>query len=86
MIQSRAVEKMAEAHRMDLMASAQDRRVARQAHQALPMAHAGKARQHSATGLPVSGGRAVCRPFGPKLGQWLIQAGTRMGGASISTS
>ena len=42
--------------------------------------------QRSAAGLPVAGGRAVRRTLAPRVGAWLIDFGTRLGGASIRTS
>jgi hypothetical protein len=45
------------------------------------------ATQRSATGLPVAGGRTVrrSRPIGERVGSWLTEAGTRLGG-SLSAS
>jgi hypothetical protein len=40
----------------------------------------------SATGLPVTGGRAVRRAVAGHVGDWLIRAGTRLEGGSIRTS
>ena len=87
MIQSWAVEKMADAHRHDLMASADAHRAA----SGTSRRHAAEApsvmaSRHSITGLPVSGDRVARRPMGQRVGHWLIQAGTRLGGASISPS
>ena len=42
--------------------------------------------QRSAAGLPVTGGRAVHRAVAPRLGAWLIEFGTKLGGATIRTS
>ncbi|HEY5385230.1 MAG TPA: hypothetical protein VIJ56_08330 [Acidimicrobiales bacterium] len=44
------------------------------------------AMQRSATGLPVPGGRAVHRAVAPRIGAWLIEFGTKLGGATIRTS
>ncbi|HEX4433573.1 MAG TPA: hypothetical protein VH012_02010 [Acidimicrobiales bacterium] len=82
MIQTRAVQSQAEAHRQDLMAAGGHRRGSRRtvtADQAATM-------QRSATGLPVPGGRAVHRAMAPRLGAWLIEFGTKLGGATIRTS
>jgi len=42
--------------------------------------------QRSVTGIPVTGGRAVHRAVAPRLGAWLIEFGTKLGGATIRTS
>jgi hypothetical protein len=81
MIQARAVQSQAVAHQRDLMASAGPRRVRRG-----EVAHDAAAMQRSATGLPVPGGRAVHRAVAPRLGAWLIEFGTKLGGATIRTS
>jgi hypothetical protein len=82
MIQSRAAQSQADAHRRDLMASAGPRRTGRGG----VAAHATAATQRSATGFPVPGGRAVHRAVAPRLGAWLIEFGTKLGGATIRTS
>ncbi len=82
MIQTRAVQSQADAHRRDLMASAGPRR----ARGAEVTAHETASVQRSATGLPVPGGRAVHRAVAPRLGAWLIEFGTKLGGATIRTS
>ncbi len=83
MIQTRAVQSQADAHRRDLMASAglaAERAAGRRCRvEAATM-------QRSATGLPVPGGRAVHRAVAPRLGAWLIEFGTKLGGATIRTS
>ena len=81
MIQTRAVQSQADAHRRDLMATAGPRRTRRRQaqRQAATM-------QRSATGHPVPGGRAVHRAVAPRLGAWLIECGTKLGGAKIRTS
>ena len=82
MIQTKAVQSQAEAHQRDLMASAGPRRVARRT-----AATAGvRATQRSATGLPVTGGRAVRRGVAPRVGAWFIEFGTKLGGTTIRTS
>ncbi len=82
MIQTRAVQSQADAHRRDLVASAGTRR---RGHG--ESADGGvAAMQRSATGLPVPGGRAVHRAVAPRLGAWLIQFGTKLGGTTIRTS
>jgi hypothetical protein len=83
MIHTRAVQSQAEAHRRDLLASAGSHRLARGDVQEFG---APKAMQRSAAGLPVTGGRAVHRAVAPRLGAWLIEFGTRLGGATVRTS
>ncbi len=83
MIQTNAVQSQADAHRRDLMASAGPRRKGGP-RGAVPAPVAST--QRSATGLPVSGGRAVRRAVAPRLGAWLIEFGTKLGGATIRTS
>ena len=82
MIQTQAVQSLADAHRRDLMASASARRAVRSQ---VATSEAG-AVQRSAPGLPVTGGRAVHRAVAPRLGAWLIDFGTKLGGATIRTS
>ena len=82
MIQSSAVQSQADAHRRELMASAGSRRASRLTVQTSDVTAA----QRSATGLPVTGGRAVRRAVAPRLGAWLIEFGTKLGGATIRTS
>lgn len=82
MIQTRAVQSQADAHRRDLMASAGSRRTSR----GQVTTEGSAAMQRSAPGLPVTGGRAVHRAVAPRLGAWLIEFGTKLGGATIRTS
>lgn len=82
MIQTRAVQSQADAHRRDLMASAGSRRADRNK---VPH-NGGSSMQRSATGFPVPGGRAVHRGMAPRVGAWLIEFGTKLGGTSIRTS
>ena len=82
MIQARAVQSQADAHRRDLVASAGSRRAARADLETSGLTAA----QRSATGLPVTGGRAVRRAVAPRIGAWLIAFGTRLGGATVRTS
>jgi hypothetical protein len=82
MIQTKAVQSQADSHRRDLMASAGSRRM-RRGEVATPER---ATMQRSATGLPVTGGRAVHRAVAPRLGAWLIEFGTKLGGATIRTS
>ena len=82
MIQTRAVQSQADAHRRDLMASAGPRRATRGEGATSRSA----AMQRSVTGIPVTGGRAVHRAVAHRLGAWLIEFGTKLGGATIRTS
>jgi hypothetical protein len=82
MIQARAVQAQADSHRRDLMASAGPRRGGRRTLVTSDL----QATQRSAAGLPVTGGRAVRRAVAPRVGAWLIEFGTKLGGATIRTS
>jgi hypothetical protein len=82
MIQVRAVHSQADAHRQALVASAPSRPSGRPVRQG----NVSAATQRSAAGIPVAGGRAVRRQVAPRLGTWLIEFGTRLGGASVCTS
>ena len=82
MIQTKAVQSQAEAHRRDLLASAGPRRAVRRE----VVASDARATQRSAPGLPVTGGRTVRRAVAPRVGAWLIEFGTKLGGAKIRTS
>jgi hypothetical protein len=82
MIQTRAVQSQADAHRRDLMSSAGPRRTDRKE---VPQTGVPSV-QRSATGFPVPGGRAVHRRMAPRIGAWLIDFGTKLGGASVRTS
>ena len=79
MIQARAVQSLADAHRRDLMAAAKPRRATgRDSVQV----NDPRAALRSAADLPVSGGRAMA----PRIGAWLIEFGTRLGGATVRPS
>jgi hypothetical protein len=83
MIQSTMTGARADAHRHDLLASAETQRRARlrtSKGRETPATH------RSASGFPVAGGRAVSRPLSARVGAWLISAGTRLGGAPMQTS
>lgn len=84
MIQGRAVESMATAHRQDLLETAGGRRVSRR--QPTVSVSEPRATQRSVAGIPVAGGRAVHRVKAPRIGAWLIDFGTRLGGTSVQTS
>jgi hypothetical protein len=82
MIQAKAVQSQADSHRRDLLGSAAPRRGT-----GGNLTSDLRATQRSAPGLPVTGGRAVHRAVAPRLGAWLINFGTKLGGqASIRTS
>jgi len=81
MISVNAVHSQADAHRRDLMASAGHRRTRSPEH-----TNSEAATQRSVAGFPVPGDRAVRRTLAPRLGSWLIEFGTRLGGASVRTS
>ncbi len=83
MIQAKAVHTQADTHRQELIAGAGSGRTARRPE--ARMSDSG-ATQRSATGLPVAGGRAVRRAVAPRVGSWLIEFGTWLGGASVRTS
>ena len=83
MIQVTAMHARADAHRRELMQAAESTRAARDL---VNRSSGPSATQRSATGLPVAGGRAVRHAWAPRIGAWLIHAGTRMGGTSIRTS
>ena len=89
MNQGWAMDRQVEAHRRDLATMASIRRSERPEMQPdAPPAASGPAARHPAPGLPIAGGRVSRRthPLGERVGSWLIQAGTRLGGASIRTS
>jgi hypothetical protein len=81
MISMRAVHSQADAHRHELMASAGAGRPEASKH-----AKSEPATQRSVAGSPVAGGRTVRRSVAPRVGTWLIEFGTRLGGASVRTS
>ena len=83
MVQARAMQSLVDAHRQDLMASARPRRAA--GRDSVQTSDPGTT-QHSAAGLPVSGRRATHRAMAPRIGAWLIEFGTRLGGATVRTS
>jgi hypothetical protein len=82
MIQGRAIESMARAHQEDLIAAASSRRAGRSATPASRTTGA----LHASVGVPVPARREQTRGRAPRLGAWLIEFGTRLGGASIRTS
>jgi hypothetical protein len=81
MISVKAVHSQADAHRHDLMATAGPRHIGRVDHK-----RSEPATQRSVAGFPVTGDRAVRRTIAPRFGTWLIEFGTRLGGASVRTS
>jgi hypothetical protein len=82
MIQTRTVQALADSHRRDLLASAGPRRAGD---------GDGTALGAGATPDPGAGRRAVRgsgarRALAPRLGAWMIDFGTKLGGATIRTS
>ncbi|MGO9853830.1 MAG: hypothetical protein ACLPYY_02145 [Acidimicrobiales bacterium] len=84
MIQARAVQSLADDHRRDLIASARPRR--RTGHDPVHTGGPGATRRSAAPGSPMSGRRAGHRAVAPRVGAWLIEFGTRLGGATVRTS
>jgi hypothetical protein len=83
MIQANMTGARADAHRQDLFASAETHRRARRPTadvRQMPATH------RSASGFPVSGGRAVSRGPAARVGAWLISAGIRLGGTPMQPS
>ena len=83
MSDARAMQSLAEAHRRELLALAGSRRVSRQN---VRRSSGPSTTQRSDAGLPVTGARAVRRPVAHRFGAWLIELGTKLGGASVRTS
>ncbi len=83
MIQARAVQSQAEAHRRDLTTSASTRR---DPQRSVTRASVTGPTSRPAAGLPAPDGRRMRRSVAPRLGSWLIGLGTRLGGASVRTS
>jgi hypothetical protein len=77
------LEDQVRAHQQDLMETAGLRRVTRWP---APEMTDSEATPWSAAVIPVVGGRPGRRMRAPRLGSWLIDFGTRLGGASIRTS
>ena len=79
-MQTRELHFLTDEHRRELVTDARSRRgsARRPKHESAP--------QRSAAGIPVTGGRAVRRAVAPRVGAWLIEAGTRLGGAKVRTS
>ena len=80
MIQSRAVEALADAHRRDIMAAAATVRAGRRAMEGAVPA---RRRVH---GAAMAVGRRTRGSVSQRIGRWLIDAGTRLGGATVRTS
>jgi hypothetical protein len=82
MIQTRGVESLVDLHRRELISQAgsgRSRRAGRSTRQ-------DRAMQRSAAGLPVTDGRAVRRAVAPRVGGWLIDFGTKLGGTAVRTT
>ena len=83
MIQTRATQSLVDAHRRDLVASAGPRRGGAKGNPESADVPAGT---RAAAVLPLPGPPAGRRAVAPRLGAWLIQFGTKLGGATIRTS
>jgi hypothetical protein len=83
MLQGWAMEKELEGRRRDLAAMAEHRRVKVTADALETAANMSEWSQLSVTGVPLTTAPAR-RPMAERLGSWLIQTGTRLGGASMS--
>jgi len=83
MIQARAVHSQADAHRKELMTSSGWRRAGRR-----PVEPIGeRASMQGPAGGPAGDGRRSPRKaLAPRVGAWLIDFGTKLGGASVRTS
>ncbi len=84
MIQARAVQSQAEAHRRDLTTSASTRPAPQRSFTTRAPVTGPTSRP--AAGLPAPDRRRMRRSVAPRLGSWLIGLGTRLGGASVRTS
>ena len=82
MNQTRGVESLVDMHQHELISQARSLR----SRPSRPSRHQHRATQRSAAGVPVTGGRAVRRAVAPRFGAWLIDFGTRLGGAPVRTS
>jgi hypothetical protein len=83
MIQARMTGARADAHRQDLLMSADTQRRTRSR---TPEGRHTAPTHRSASGFPVAGGRAVGRSLTARVGGWLISVGTRLGGAQMQTT
>lgn len=83
MLQTWVAEKMAEQRRRDLRALS---RPSRQPEQARAAVMAVPPAPRLAVVADPDGGRALSRPVGHHVGQWLIRAGTRLGGETAQAS
>jgi hypothetical protein len=82
MMQPRTLQFLADEHRRELISEAGSHRSSHEVEQQSKTS----ATQRSATGIPVTGGRVVRRAVAPRVGSWLIDFGTRLGGATVRTS
>jgi hypothetical protein len=90
-MQTQAVHFLADEHRRELVADARSHRgsshrSAQGSTDNVEQQSILSATQRSAAGIPVTGGRAVRRAVAPRIGTWLIEFGTRLGGATVRTS
>jgi hypothetical protein len=77
---------LADEHRRELVDEARSHRGSRGSADNVEQQSILSATQRSAAGIPVTGGRAVRRAVAPRIGTWLIEFGTRLGGATVRTS
>jgi len=82
MIQVRAVHSQADAHRHALLASAGSMHSTHHGQKHLETAPT----QRPAARNPVARGLTGRHTVAPRLGAWLIEFGTKLGGASVRTS
>jgi hypothetical protein len=82
MIQTQGIASLVDLHREELVSQAGSGRSRRSG----LSKRQDSATQRSAAGLPVTGGRAVRRAVAPRFGAWLIDFGTKLGGATVRTS
>jgi len=88
MIQARAVHSQADAHRNELMIASGSRRAARRRVEPMgePLTMQRTAAGPTGTGRPGTGRRRLHKSLAPRVGAWLIDFGTKLGGASVRTS
>jgi hypothetical protein len=86
-MQAQAVQFLADEHRRELVADVRShqRSVPKSNHKVEQQSIL-SATQRSAAGIPVTGGRAVRRAVASRIGAWLIDFGTRLGGTTVRTS
>ncbi len=88
MIQARAVHSQADAHRNELMTASGSRQAARRRVEPMsePVAMRRPAGGPTGAGPTGAGRRSLRKSVAPRVGAWLIDFGTKLGGASVRTS